>query len=85
MKKTIFTNCSLKDVDFEETDLSMSVFNNCDLLNARFIKTTLEKTDFRAATNYAFDPEINNIKKAKFSYMGISGLLAKYNIDIEFE
>ena len=85
MKKTNFTKCSLKEVDFEEADLSSANFNNCDLYNTRFINTNLEKTDFCTATNYTFDPEINKIKGARFAYSGISGLLAKYNIDIEFE
>ncbi len=85
MKKTMFIGCSLKEVDFEEADLSGAVFDNCDLYNARFIRSVLEKTDFRTAINYSFDPEINKMKGARFAYSGISGLLAKYNIDIEFE
>jgi hypothetical protein len=43
----------------------------------------LEKVDFRTAVNYAFDPNSNKIKKAKFSLMGLAGLLSKYDIDIE--
>ncbi len=83
MKKTLFTDCSLKETDFTETDLSMSIFKNCDLLNASFVHSILEKTDFRTARNYALDPELNKIKKAKFSFPGIAGLLIKYDIDIE--
>lgn len=83
MKKTSFINCSLKEIDFAETDLSMAVFNNCDLLNTSFMRTILEKTDFRTAINYSFDPELNKVKKAKFSVAGIAGLLTKYNLDIE--
>ena len=83
MKKTNFIDCSIKEVDFAETDLSMAIFKNCDLLNTSFMRTNLEKTDFRSAVNYSFDPELNKIKKAKFSSEGISGLLMKYNIDIE--
>jgi uncharacterized protein YjbI with pentapeptide repeats len=82
MKNTSFVGCSLKEVDFTETDLTMAVFDNCDLIGAVFMGTMLEKTDFRTATNYAFDPELNRIKKAKFSEAGVSGLLTKYNIDI---
>jgi len=85
MKKTKFDGCSLKEVDFEEADLSMAIFNKCDMTNTHFIHTNLEKADFRTATNYTMDAEINKLKKAKFSYLGIAGLLAKYNIDIEFE
>jgi fluoroquinolone resistance protein len=83
MKSTLFDDCSIKDVDFSEADLSMSVFNNCDLLNAVFMQTILEKVDFKNAVNYSFDPELNKIKKAKFSSQGIAGLLAKYNIEID--
>lgn len=43
----------------------------------------IEKVDFRTAFNYSMGPEINRIKKAKFSISGISGLLDKYDIDIE--
>ena len=83
MKKTIFRGCSLKHTDFTETDLSLSILDHCDLSEAIFIQGTLEKTDFRTAKNYAFDPEINKIKKARFSMPDVVGLLTKYNIDIE--
>ena len=83
MKKTSFSNCSLKDADFTETDLSGALFTDCDLLNASFIQTNLEKADLRTAKNYALDPEMNKIKKAKFSFPGIAGLLARYDIVIE--
>jgi fluoroquinolone resistance protein len=83
MKKTSFRNCSLKEADFTETDLSMAVFSNCDLLNTCFVQSNLEKADFRTARNYTFDPDINKMKKAKFSKEGVIGLLARYNLDIE--
>lgn len=83
MKKAFFENCSLKQVDFSHADLSGAVFKNCDLLHAIFIQTNLEKADFRTAKGYSFDPEQNKIKKAKFSYSDVGGLLAKYHIDIE--
>ncbi len=85
MKSAGFTDCSLKEVDFTEADLSLAVFKNCDLLNAAFIGTSLEKADFRTAKNYSFDPELNKIKKAKFTYPGVIGLLTKYNIDFYYE
>jgi hypothetical protein len=43
----------------------------------------MEKADLRTSYNYSLDPEINRITKAKFSILGISGLLEKYNITIE--
>jgi uncharacterized protein YjbI with pentapeptide repeats len=83
MKETTFVNCSLKEVDFSGTDLSNAIFQNCDLSKAVFYQTNLEKADFRTAENYSIDPEKNKLKKAKFSFSGISGLLEKYNIVIE--
>ena len=83
LKKIFFKNCSLHEVDFTEADLSDSIFENCDLSGAKFEKTTLEKADLRSSFNYSIDPEINKIKKAKFSIYGIAGLLDKYDIEIQ--
>jgi len=82
LKKTFFKDCSLPEVDFTEADLSNAVFENCDLSGAKFEKTNLEKADLRTSFNYSIDPEINKIKKAKFSADGLVGLLDKYDIEI---
>jgi hypothetical protein len=50
---------------------------------ANFEQTTLEKSDFRTSYNYSINPELNRIKKAKFSLNAIAGLLTKYDIVIE--
>ena len=83
IKKTIFKNCQLREIDFSESNLTNVIFDNCDLAQAIFINTVLDKADFRTAYNYAIDPESNRLKKAKFSILGISGLLDKYDIIIE--
>ncbi|MDQ6813405.1 MAG: pentapeptide repeat-containing protein, partial [Bacteroidota bacterium] len=83
MKKALFENCSLKEVDFTEADLAGAVFKNCELYQAIFNQTILEKADFRTARNYSLDPELNKIRKAKFSYPDVTGLLSKYGIEIE--
>jgi hypothetical protein len=53
------------------------------MANATFENTILEKADLRTSYNYLIDPEINRIKKAKFSKEGIVGLLHRYDIEIE--
>ena len=83
LKKTRFKDSNLSEVDFTETDLASSLFDNCDLAGARFERTILEKADLRTSRNYSIDPELNKIKKAKFSAHGITGLLDKYDIEIE--
>jgi fluoroquinolone resistance protein len=83
IQKTIFKNSQLQETDFVDCDLNSSVFENCDLTRATFENANIEKADFRTSYNYSIDPEINQIKKAKFSILGVSGLLDKYDIDIE--
>ncbi|HTE26717.1 pentapeptide repeat-containing protein [Flavitalea sp.] len=83
MKKTLFKDCTLHEVDFTDTDLSGSSFIKCDFHKAKFENTNLEKADLRSSFNYALDPDINKIRKAKFSIEGVVGLLHKYDIVVE--
>ena len=85
LKKIIFRNSHLHEVDFTEADLTSAVFDNCDLQNAHFENTILEKADLRSSFNYSIDPEKNNIKKARFSLREIPGLLGKYDIEIKMD
>ncbi|WP_256213833.1 pentapeptide repeat-containing protein [Parapedobacter indicus] len=84
IRNTVFRNSQLRETDFTNCDLSNVIFDNCDLAGALFDHTILEKADFRTSYNYSLDPEINRIKKAKFSIAGVAGLLGKYDIDIEY-
>jgi len=83
LKKTRFKNSKIIEVDFTETDLSDSSFINCDLQRTIFKITNLERVDFCTSYNYSIDPDLNRIKKAKFSLPGLAGLLDKYDIEIE--
>jgi fluoroquinolone resistance protein len=83
LKNTNFKECNLQEVDFSESNLTAVKFDNCDLSGAIFKNTVLEKSDFRTAYNFSINPEINRMKKAKFSIPGIVGLLDKYKIEIE--
>ncbi len=83
IKNTIFNESQLIETDFTECDLTGAVFNLCDLSLSTFENTIIEKADFRTAFNFNIDPDLNRIKKAKFSSQGIIGLLNKYDIEIE--
>jgi fluoroquinolone resistance protein len=85
IKGTNFIQTSLKQVDFEGTDLTGAAFNDCDLTEASFINSNLEKADFSTARNFSIDPNINKMKKAKFSNLELAGLLGKYQLDISFD
>lgn len=80
LKDTTFDSCSLKEADFTEANLTAACFDECDLNKAIFEGTNLEKTDFRKALNYSFDPSSNRLKKTQFSASGIMGLLSSYDI-----
>jgi fluoroquinolone resistance protein len=85
LRKTKFSDCSLKETDFEETDLTGSIFQNCDLSGASFIRSILEKTDFRTARNFSFDPAVNKMKQARFANSNLSGLLNQFKLDIDYD
>lgn len=78
-----FNDCSLIETDFTEADLTEVQFNNCNLHRAFFNHTVLKNADFRTSYNFIIDPDINNLKKARFSVQGLPGLLARYDIRIE--
>lgn len=83
LKGTKFKGCNLYEVDFSEADLSEAVFDQSDLQRAVFKQCNLEKADFRKAINYHINPELNRIRKAKFSAPEVLSLLQHYDIVIE--
>jgi uncharacterized protein YjbI with pentapeptide repeats len=83
LKKTTFLGCQIHEADFTETDLTSSVFKDCDLTGSVFFQSVLEKTDFRSATNYAINLEVNKVKKTRFSQDGLAGLVTQYDIEID--
>jgi uncharacterized protein YjbI with pentapeptide repeats len=83
LKGSKFGNCTLQEVDFTAADLTNVTFADSDLLRSIFVESILERVDFTSAYNYTIDPELNRMKKAKFSLNGLPGLLEKYNIEIE--
>ncbi len=82
LSKTLFRNSSLKSAIFNHAILNKAIFENTDLLGAVFNRTNLQEANFSTAYNFTIDPEINVMKKAKFSQEGLPGLLAKYDIQV---
>ncbi len=82
MKKTVFKNCSMKEMTFAECELAESVFDECELARTMFERCNLEKCDFSSAYNYELMPSQNKIKKAKFAYPGVLGLLSDLDIKV---
>lgn len=80
MKRTVFKTCSMKEMTFVECELTETVFDDCDLVRTMFERCNLEKCDFSSAYNYEIIPSQNKIKKAKFAYPGVLGLLRDLDI-----
>ena len=80
LKKTFFLDCSIREANFSESNLTDARFQGCDLHQTVFERTNLHSVDFRTASNYSINPEANNIRKARFSYPAVLGLLDKYGI-----
>lgn len=83
IKKTVFNTCQFKEADFTECDLNHATFTECNLLLARFDHSNLEFADFRTSYNYSINPQLNKLKKAKFSLVGVVGLLDTYDVVVE--
>jgi len=83
LANTGFIECRLLEVDFTEADLKGAMFHQSDLSGAVFLHSNLEKSDFRTAVHYAIDPELNRMKKARFSQEGVGGLLGKYDLELD--
>jgi uncharacterized protein YjbI with pentapeptide repeats len=81
--RTKFQYSQLQDADFSQCDLTSAEFVESDLKGTVFDQSNLEKADFRTASNYTIHPNMNRIKKAKFSNENLQGLLQQYDIKIE--
>jgi fluoroquinolone resistance protein len=67
-------------VDFAEADLTLANCTFTDFTNSRFQHTNLTQADFTGATNYTIAPNLNTLKKTKFSLPEAMALL--YGLDI---
>jgi fluoroquinolone resistance protein len=83
LNKSKFTQCKMHEVNFTNADLSKSLLVDCDLYDAVFANTNLSGVDFTGSSNFAIDPEINTIKKAKFLSQDLFRLLTRHDIIIE--
>ncbi len=83
MNQSSFTGCRLHGVNFTQTDLSKATMANCDFLDAVFANTNLSSVDFTTNRNFIIDPQLNLVKKAKFSSTALAGLLTRFDLIIE--
>ncbi len=82
LKKSILSNCILKEVDFYQADLTECDLRFSDLQEARFQETILKKANFQQAFNYQIDPITNKVRGARFNLPEAIGLLTGLGIII---
>jgi fluoroquinolone resistance protein len=73
-------DCTAKNVDFREADLSGADFGATDLSESLFSDTNLTEADLSRALNYAIAPGRNVLTRARFSLPEAMALL--YGLDI---
>lgn len=73
-------NCTAKEVDFTETDLTKAIFSGTDLTASVFENTDLTQADLSQATNYTINANINRLKKTIFSLPEAASLLNTFDI-----
>ncbi len=82
LKKSILSNCIMKEVDFYQADLTECDLSFSDLQEARFQETILIKANFQHAFNYQIDPITNKVRGAHFNLAEAIGLLTGLGIVI---
>jgi fluoroquinolone resistance protein len=82
LKGILFEDCKLIESDFTSANLSSAIFRQTNLERSIFFNTILEKADLSSAYQYSIDPNQNNLKRAKFSYPALLGLLENHGLDI---
>lgn len=70
-------------VDFENADLSDADCQGTDFAGANFANTNLARADLRRARNYAIDPNVNILKKTRFSLPEALALLSYLDIVVD--
>jgi uncharacterized protein YjbI with pentapeptide repeats len=74
-------DCTAKNVDFREADLSGANFGATDLSESLFSDTDLTEADLSCARNYSIAPGRNVLTRARFSLPEAMALL--YGLDID--
>ncbi len=80
LSKMVMAKCVAKNADFAEANLTKADLTETDLTESRFLRTNLTEADLTHARNYAIDPGLNTLKKAKFSLPEAVNLLRCMNI-----
>ncbi|HWQ45553.1 MAG TPA: pentapeptide repeat-containing protein [Longilinea sp.] len=79
----LLQHCIAKEVDFSEALLRQADCTGTDFTGSRFNHTDLTEADLRRASNYHIPPQLNTLKKTRFSLPEAMALL--YALDIQID
>jgi uncharacterized protein YjbI with pentapeptide repeats len=77
------TECSAREIDFIEANLSKAVLSYSDLYRSRFNGSVLSFTNFSNAINYNINPNLCKMKKTIFTMPEAISLLNGFDIIIK--
>lgn len=80
LKSMVMTQCVAKNVSFEDANLASANCTKTDFTECQFFHTDLTGADFTGAINYAISPNVNTLKKTKFSLPEAVSLLRGLDI-----
>ncbi len=83
LKNKKFIHCDVSDTDFSGCDLSGSNFHKTKFKNCFFQNCDLRECDFSKAEDFVINPLSNKLRKAKFDYPGVLGLVSEFGIIIK--
>ena len=77
------TECSARETDFIEANLTKMVFEYTDLYHSRFNRANLSFANFSNAINYNIDPNQCKLKKTLFTMPEAMSLLSVFDVIIK--
>jgi uncharacterized protein YjbI with pentapeptide repeats len=83
LKDGFLKGCSVREANFERTDLSGADCRDSDFSGSTFSDTNLQKADLRGARGYGIDARRNRLKGARFSLPDALGLLEALEVKVE--
>lgn len=82
MTGSVWKHSRFEECFFNESILKKSEFSESSFYKSEFFHCDLSGSDFSEARDYLINPTHNTIKKAKFSYPHVLGLLEAFEINV---
>jgi uncharacterized protein YjbI with pentapeptide repeats len=82
MRKSVFTDCRMLEVNFTEANLAEADFSDSNLDRCQFHQTNLSRANLAGATNVRLNPTENKVKGAIISLDAAIGVVTAMGIHV---